>query len=201
MTIKSAEFIRSVSDISGYLEECGTNDVPEIAVSGRSNVGKSSFINMLTGRKRLAKTSSSPGRTRMLNLFDVNGGEFVLVDMPGYGYARASKSEIERFSRLTDRYFETTKKLAHTFALVDIRHDPSALDVQMISYLYETGRPFTIVATKADKLSRAQQDRALMRIAGALKVGKGNVVAVSSETEQGKNDVLLRIEQALENRR
>ncbi len=199
MTIKNAEFIKSISAISGYLAECDNYDCREIAVSGRSNVGKSSFINMLTGRKKLAKTSSTPGRTRMLNLFNINNGQFVLVDMPGYGFARASKEEIEKFSRLTDRYYNTTKKLAHVFALVDIRHEPTKQDVQMISFLFALGIPFTIVATKADKLSRAQQDRALLMIATALKVGKGNVIAVSSQTEQGKEEVLARIEQVLEN--
>lgn len=194
--IKNAVFMRSIADIPTYERESAGYDLPEICVAGRSNVGKSSFINMLTNRKKLAKTSATPGRTRLINLFDIDG-RFVLVDLPGYGYARASKEDISKWSKLTDGYFGATKKLAHTFALVDIRHEPSALDKQMISYLYNIGRAFTIVATKADKLSRAQADRNRRMIANTLKVGADNVILTSSETGAGREEVLSRIEQVL----
>lgn len=191
-------FIKSIADLSVYERESKAYECPEICVAGRSNVGKSSFINMLTCRKKLAKTSATPGRTRLLNLFDINGGRFVLVDLPGYGYARASKSEIEKWSRLTDGYFRVTEKLVHTLALVDIRHEPSEADRQMISYLYDTGKPFTVIATKADKLSRAQADRAKRAIATALRIGADNVIAISALTGAGREEITARINAVLE---
>ena len=191
-------FIKSIADLSVYERESKAYECPEICVAGRSNVGKSSFINMLTCRKKLAKTSATPGRTRLLNLFDINGGRFVLVDLPGYGYARASKSEIKKWSRLTDGYFRVTEKLVHTLALVDIRHEPSEADRQMISYLYDTGKPFTVIATKADKLSRAQADRAKRAIATALRIGADNVIAISALTGAGREEITARINAVLE---
>lgn len=191
-------FIKSIADLSVYERESKAYECPEICVAGRSNVGKSSFINMLTCRKKLAKTSATPGRTRLLNLFDIDGGRFVLVDLPGYGYARASKSEIEKWSRLTDGYFRMTEKLVHTLALVDIRHEPSEADRQMISYLYDTGKPFTVIATKADKLSRAQADRAKRAIATALRIGADNVIAISALTGAGREEITARINAVLE---
>ena len=191
-------FIKSIADLSVYERESKAYECPEICVAGRSNVGKSSFINMLTCRKKLAKTSATPGRTRLLNLFDIDGGRFVLVDLPGYGYARASKSEIEKWSRLTDGYFRVTEKLVHTLALVDIRHEPSEADRQMISYLYDMGKPFTVIATKADKLSRAQADRAKRAIATALRIGADNVIAISALTGAGREEITARINAVLE---
>lgn len=191
-------FIKSIADLSVYERESKAYECPEICVAGRSNVGKSSFINMLTCRRKLAKTSATPGRTRLLNLFDIDGGRFVLVDLPGYGYARASKSEIEKWSRLTDGYFRVTEKLVHTLALVDIRHEPSEADRQMISYLYDTGKPFTVIATKADKLSRAQADRAKRAIATALRIGADNVIAISALTGAGREEITARINAVLE---
>lgn len=194
--IKNATFIKSFADLKTYKAESEKFTCPEICVAGRSNVGKSSFINMLTNRKKLAKTSSTPGRTRLLNTFDIDG-KFVLVDLPGYGYAKASKSEIEKWSKLTNGYFETTTTLAHTLALVDIRHEPTALDKQMIGYLYANGLPFTVIATKADKLSRAGQSKARRAIATALKIGSSNVILTSADTGQGREEVIARIEQVL----
>ncbi len=191
-------FIKSIADLATYEKESANYVCPEICVAGRSNVGKSSFINMLTCRKKLAKTSATPGRTRLLNLFDIDGGRFVLVDLPGYGYAKASKSEIEKWSRLTDGYFRATQKLIHTLALVDIRHEPSEADKQMINYLYETGKPFTVVATKADKLSRAQADRAKRAVASALRIGADNVIATSALSGAGREEITDRINAMLD---
>lgn len=191
-------FIKSIADLSVYERESKNYSCPEICVAGRSNVGKSSFINMLTCRKKLAKTSSTPGRTRLLNLFDIDSGRFVLVDLPGYGYAKAPKSEIEKWNRLTDGYFRTTEKLIHTLALVDIRHEPNEADKQMINYLYETGRPFTVIATKADKLSRAQADRARRAVASALRIGADNVIATSALSGVGREEVTARINAVIE---
>lgn len=194
--IKNATFIKSIADIATYNKNKETYDMPEICVAGRSNVGKSSFINMITGRRKLAKTSATPGRTRLLNLFNIDD-RFMLVDLPGYGYAKAAKSEIEKWSSLTDGYFQATDKLVHTFALVDIRHEPSTLDKQMIAYLYTAGKPFSIIATKGDKLSRAQRDKAKRLIATTLKVGVDNIIVTSSESGLGKEEVYNRIEQIL----
>lgn len=196
--IKNAKFIKSVADLDTYLTESESYSCPEICVAGRSNVGKSSFINMLTGRRKLAKTSSTPGRTRLLNLFDIDDGRFILVDLPGYGYAKASKSAIDKWSQLTDGYFGVTQTLAHTIALVDIRHEPTVLDKNMISYLYNAGRAFTVVATKADKLSRSAQFRARQTIATTLKIGADNIILTSAETGQGRDEVIARIEQIID---
>ncbi len=195
--INESKFIKSFADLGTYSIESAKYSCPEICVAGRSNVGKSSFINMLTGRRKLAKTSSTPGRTRLLNLFDIDNGRFVLVDLPGYGYAKASKSEIEKWSKLTDGYFTTTQSLVHTLALVDIRHEPTSLDKQMIAFLYASGKPFTVIATKADKLSRSGQANARRVIANALKIGVGNIIPTSAETGQGRDEVMARIEQII----
>ena len=190
-----AVFIKAIADLGAYEKESASLGLPEIAVAGRPNVGKSSFINMLACRKNLAKTSSTPGRTRLVNLFTFDG--FVLVDLPGYGYAKAPKSEIRRWSELTDGYFIRTVRLVHTLALVDIRHEPSELDKRMISYLYDAGRPFTVIATKADKLSRAACGRAKTVIASALKIGTDNIIVTSAASGQGRDAVLARIRDVL----
>lgn len=191
----TAKFIKSIADLGVYEKESELLGMPEIAVAGRSNVGKSSFINMLAGRKNLAKTSSTPGRTRLLNLFSF--GDFILVDLPGYGYAKAPKTEIRKWSMLTDGYFGRTTHLVHTLALVDIRHEPSDLDKRMISYLYENGRPFTVIATKADKLSRAAAGRAKAVIASSLRIGQDNVIVTSASDGKGRDEVFSRIRKVL----
>lgn len=197
MKIDYANFIKSVADIKSYIEGSESLDKPEICVAGRSNVGKSSLINMLCGQKKLAKTSQTPGRTRLLNLFDISGA-FTLVDLPGYGYAKAPKSEIEKWSKLTDGYFGATTRLAHTLCLVDIRHEPGELDKQMVNYLYQSRLPFTIVATKADKISRAQQYNMKKKLAAALLVGADNIILTSSDTGQGRDELLSCLGQVLE---
>ncbi|MCL2062000.1 MAG: ribosome biogenesis GTP-binding protein YihA/YsxC [Firmicutes bacterium] len=197
--IKSASFITSIADMTAYQAAAANLPAPEICVTGRSNVGKSSFINLLANQKKLAKTSQTPGRTRLLNLFDFNAGLFTLVDLPGYGYAAASKSEIERFSKLTESYFDTTQKLAHAFALVDIRHAPTQQDKQMVQYLYTKGISFTVIATKADKISKSQLPKHLQTLASGLSLGKDNILAVSAQTAFGKDAVLARLQQILHN--
>ena len=162
MEITKAEFKTSV----------GSNNFPEglteIAVVGRSNVGKSSLINFLTNHGKLARTSKEPGRTRLINYFSINDGQFYLVDLPGYGYARVSDAEKEKWATLIESYLLESTGLKHVFVLVDIRHDPTALDKQMINYLYHYNVPFSIIATKADKLSRAETARQRKAIADAL---------------------------------
>lgn len=190
LKITKAEFIISAADKEQFVN----NGKPVIAVCGKSNVGKSSFINMLAGRKKLAKVSKEPGRTRLVNYFDF--GEFVLADLPGYGFARVSKEEKAKWAKLLDSFFGQ-KCASHIFALCDIRHDPTADDRQMISYLYYNVIPFTVIATKSDKLSKAAAARSVQNIASVYKCGAGNIIAVSSETRAGLDNVLERLEQIL----
>ena len=191
MIIKEAKFITSAANERGFL----TDVRPTIAVCGRSNVGKSSFINLLAGRKKLARTSAEPGRTRLVNYFDF--GAFILADLPGYGFARVSKAEKDRWAALLDSFFSDPGRISHAFALVDIRHDPTADDKTMISFLYAGRIPFTIVATKADKLPKTRVKEHVRAIASEFKTGEGNVVAFSSETGRGKEDVLSLLDRIL----
>ena len=185
----TAKFITSVNSADRFY----VTDKPTVAISGKSNVGKSSLINMLGSNKKLAKTSDTPGRTRLINYFDF--GEFVLADLPGYGYAKVSKEEKERWGRLMDEFF-ATQKLALVVSLVDIRHLPTADDTAMVGYLYHYALPFILVATKADKLSRANVKPQLNKIAAALKVGIGDIIASSAETGAGKQEIFSAIEKA-----
>lgn len=147
MKIKSAEFVLSNSDVA----KCPKNNIPEYAFIGRSNVGKSSLINMLTSRKSLAKTSGRPGKTQLINHFLINE-EWYLVDLPGYGYARVSKSAKKTFQKFITQYFALREQLVTGFVLVDIRHKPQPIDLEFMQWLGENGIPFSIIFTKADKL-------------------------------------------------
>lgn len=153
MKIDSAEFVISNSDVT----KCPKEPLPEYAFIGRSNVGKSSLINMLTGRNSLAKTSGKPGKTQLINHFKINGNWF-LVDLPGYGYARVSKKTKETFQKFITDYFERREQLVCAFVLVDIRLEAQKIDLEFINYLGETEVPFCIVFTKADKISRGKVD-------------------------------------------
>lgn len=183
MIIKEATFLTSAADKKGFLR----TEKPVIAVCGKSNVGKSTFINMLANRNKLARTSAEPGRTRLVNYFDF--GKFVLADLPGYGYARVSHAEKLKWARLLDDFF-AEGGIAHVFALADIRHDPTADDLTMINFLYATQTPFTVIATKADKLAKTRVKEAVRRVAAAFKTGEGNVIAVSGQTRRGREEVL-----------
>ncbi|MGN0818572.1 MAG: ribosome biogenesis GTP-binding protein YihA/YsxC [Candidatus Coproplasma sp.] len=189
--ITKAEFITSAASKSQFIQI----DKPIIAVCGKSNVGKSSFINMLANRKKLARVSQEPGRTRLINYFDF--GEFILADLPGYGYARVSKAEKAKWARLLDDFFAEKDKIAHVFSLCDIRHDPTDDDRTMVEYLYYHIIPFTVVATKADKLSKAQVKKNTSAIAAVYKCGSGDVLATSAQTRQGLDEVLEIIERVL----
>jgi len=147
MKIKSAEFVVSNSDV----EKCPKSRLPEYAFIGRSNVGKSSLINMLTSRKSLAKTSGRPGKTQLINHFLINKN-WHLVDLPGYGYARVSKSSKKVFQKFITQYFGFREQLVTAFVLVDIRHKPQPVDLEFMRWLGERGVPFSIIFTKADKL-------------------------------------------------
>lgn len=147
MQIKTAEFIVSNQEVF----KCPNNQIPEYAFIGRSNVGKSSLINMLTNQKRLAKTSGRPGKTQLINHFLINK-EWFLVDLPGYGYARVSKSTKKIFQKFITTYFKERKQLVSAFVLVDIRHEPQSIDLAFMRWLGEHEIPFSIIFTKADKL-------------------------------------------------
>ena len=147
MKIKSAEFVVSNSDVA----KCPKNNIPEYAFIGRSNVGKSSLINMLTNRKSLAKTSGRPGKTQLINHFIINDSWY-LVDLPGYGYARVSKTAKKTFQKFITQYFEYREQLVTAFVLVDIRHKPQPIDLEFMQWLGENSIPFSIIFTKADKL-------------------------------------------------
>ena len=151
MVIKSAEFVISNSQVS----KCPTTGLPEYAFIGRSNVGKSSLINMLTGRKGLAMTSQKPGKTQLINHFIINDAWY-LVDLPGYGYARLSKDGREKLKKMIEDYTLERKELICLFVLVDVRHDPQKIDLEFIEWLGEEGVPFALVFTKADKLTKGK---------------------------------------------
>jgi GTP-binding protein len=147
MQIKSAEFVVSNQEVA----KCPNTNIPEYAFIGRSNVGKSSLINMLTSRKNLAKTSGRPGKTQLINHFIINKN-WHLVDLPGYGYARVSKSSKKVFQKFITDYFNKRKQLVSAFVLVDIRHEPQPIDLEFMQWLGESMIPFSIIFTKADKL-------------------------------------------------
>ena len=192
MKIKNATFITSAARKEQFI----TPDKQMIAVCGKSNVGKSSFINMLANQKKLAKTSSEPGRTRLVNYFDF--GEFILADLPGYGFARVSKGEKEKWAKTLDSFFKDKARIAHVFMLVDSRHDPTADDVQMIEFLHYHTLPFTVTLTKADKLSKMKLKEHLKAIAADLYLAPANMLATSSETGYGKADVLRKLREIVD---
>ena len=194
MQIKSARFLKSESGVTKNYSGFG---VPEIAVVGKSNVGKSSIINMLANQKKLAKASSTPGRTRLVNYFMFND-KFVLVDLPGYGFAKASKSEQSSWESMITGYFAETNFLAGIIMLVDIRHKPSQNDIDMLNYLYAYNIPVVIVATKQDKVKKSEMASKVMDISSTLKVAKENIIMTSSETRFGKVKVLAKIEQFID---
>jgi len=154
MKIKSAEFVISNSDVA----KCPYTNIPEYAFIGRSNVGKSSLINMLTNRKSLAKTSGKPGKTQLINHFIINDN-WHLVDLPGYGYARVSKSAKKTFQKFITDYFKQRKQLVSAFVLIDVRHEPQTIDLEFMHWMGEQQIPFSIIFTKADKLKPKSIER------------------------------------------
>lgn len=199
MRITEAKFVASFADVKSYLAKTGGAGVPEFCFVGRSNVGKSTLINMLTSRRDLARTSSTPGRTRLINLFELNGGQFRFTDLPGYGFALASKTEKAAWDGLMDGYLRGSKSLIHAFVLLDIRREPSDLDIRMTKYFYVYGIPFTAVATKCDKISRAQADRSVRLISSALSLGKDDII-LTDRSGTGRDKLLERIDCVLSSR-
>ncbi|MEP3839100.1 MAG: ribosome biogenesis GTP-binding protein YihA/YsxC [Algibacter sp.] len=197
MKIKSAEFVMSNSDVA----KCPKSRLPEYAFIGRSNVGKSSLINMLTSRKSLAKTSGRPGKTQLINHFLINNN-WHLVDLPGYGYARVSKSSKKIFQKFITQYFGLREQLVTAFVLVDIRHTPQPIDLEFMQWLGENGIPFSIIFTKADKL----RPQAIEKHVNDYKTilletweEVPNYFITSSSKDIGKDDVLGYIDGLNEN--
>ena len=192
MRIKRAEFITSLT--GG--QHIPDGELPQIAVVGKSNVGKSSLINCLCNQNKLARVSGEPGKTRLINLYRINDA-FYLVDLPGYGYARVSRGMQEDWGRMMDSYFAGTQSLLHILHLVDMRHEPGANDVQMQAWIQHNGVPCTVVATKCDKLSRAQQQKAALVLCRTLGVQPWNVQPFSSVTRAGREELLARVGKVL----
>ncbi len=168
--------------------------VPEIAFVGRSNVGKSSLINCLTNRTKLARTSSSPGKTATINFYDIEG-RFRLVDLPGYGYAKVSKSEQERWAKMIDTYLSDRYNLVQVIQLVDARHKPTRDDIMMINWIRNFGYTPIVVATKLDKLKKSQIESNLTEIYNTLSLDESSVLfPFSSESRYGKDEILSFIE-------
>lgn len=194
MKINTAEFVISNSDVS----KCPAERLPEYAFIGRSNVGKSSLINMLTNHKNLAKTSGKPGKTQLINHFKINSNWF-LVDLPGYGYARVSKKTKEVFQKFITDYFEKREQLVCAFVLIDIRHEAQKIDLEFLTYLGETEVPFCIIFTKADKISRGRAEQHVAAYRKALLANNWEEMPqyfiTSSEDGTGRDALLAYIDE------
>ena len=196
MLIKSAEYTIS----SARVEQCPAGTLPEFAFIGRSNVGKSSLINMLTGREHLAKTSATPGKTVLINHFLINGAWYV-VDLPGYGYAKRSMQQREELERMIKGYILRREQMMNLFLLIDARHEPQRIDLEFIEWLGENGIPFSIVFTKADKLSRGKLSGNITHYLSELSKQWEELpphFITSSETRQGQQELLNYIDEILE---
>lgn len=193
MLIKTAEFVKS----SGKWQECPEATIPEYAFIGRSNVGKSSLINAMMNHKDLAKTSQTPGKTQLINHFHINE-EWYLTDLPGYGYARVSKSTRKDFEKLITNYILNRKNLVNLFVLVDVRHTPQKIDLEFMQWCGESGIPFSIVFTKADKLKPGGAQRNVDTYeTELLKTWEEapQMYITSAEKKQGGDEILKYIEQ------
>ncbi len=190
MIIKSA----ALETVCGITSTLPDNTFMEIAFAGKSNVGKSSLINALMNRKSLARTSSQPGKTQTINFYNVNN-EIYFVDLPGYGYAKVSEEIKAKWGKMIERYLKKSKQLKAVFLLIDIRHEPSANDKQMYSWILANGFHPIIIATKADKISRNQLQKHVKMVKDGLKVEKGTVVIpFSAQTKQGRDEIYEVIE-------
>lgn len=189
MTIKKSKFVQSLSAFKSFPGQ----GLPEIAMVGKSNVGKSSLINSMTNNSKLARTSAEPGKTRLVNLYLINEA-FFLVDLPGYGFARAPKQEKDKWAAMIEGYLKGSEHLKRVFQLVDIRHEPTEDDQLMVEYLRHYDLPFTVVATKADKLSKAQRGKSIPAICRKLAVQPWEVMVYSSRDGTGKDKLLELIE-------
>lgn len=190
MIVKNAKFVISIGKLN-QLKDFGKD---EIAFVGRSNVGKSSLINYLCNIKGLAKTGATPGKTRLINYFEINN-QFYFVDLPGYGFAKGNKSEQMAWKSLIEGYLGATKRLKLVCLLIDIRRDLNDDDKQMINYLYYYNIPTIIIVTKADKIAKTKVKVEIDRIARQAKLGVENILACSVNAKIGREDILNRLDQ------
>jgi len=193
MVIKNAE----LETVCGVTSKLPNNEGLEIAFAGKSNVGKSSLINGLLNRKALARTSSQPGKTQTINFYKIND-TFYFVDLPGYGYAKVSATEREKWGKMIERYLNTSDKLVLVFLLIDIRHEPSANDKMMYDWILHSGFTPVIIATKADKIKRSQLQKNLKIIRTKLEMKKEDLICpFSALSKQGKDEIWDYIESLL----
>ncbi len=179
----------SLETVCGITSKLPDNAFPEIAFAGKSNVGKSSLINALMNRKSLARTSAQPGKTQTINFYNVNG-ELYFVDLPGYGYAKASESVKAEWGKMIERYLHQSKQLRAVFLLVDIRHAPGANDREMYQWILHQGYKPIIIATKLDKINRSQIQKQVKLLKDGLQVEKGTtVIPFSAQTKQGREEI------------
>jgi len=189
LIIRRARFVTSLDGLRPFEGQ----GLPEVALAGKSNVGKSSMINRVTGNGKLARTSSEPGKTRLINLYEINAA-LMLADLPGYGFARAPQEEKKKWGRMIEGFLAGSPNLKHVLQLVDIRHEPTQDDQTMIGYLRHYGLTFTVIATKADKLSRSAAGRNLQAICRALVVQPWEVIPFSAEDGTGRDRILELLE-------
>ena len=179
----------ALETVCGVTSKLPDNKFPEVAFAGKSNVGKSSLINALMQRKALARTSAQPGKTQTINFYNVND-EIYFVDLPGYGYAKVSQTEKEKWGKMIEKYLHTSKQLKAVFLLIDIRHDPSANDVNMYEWMKFQGFAPIVIATKADKINRSQLPKQLKVVRTGLKMDKdGILIPFSAETKAGRDEI------------
>jgi GTP-binding protein len=193
LVIRKLEFIGGMAAVDGWRPE---TTLPEIAVAGRSNVGKSSLLNRLVGRKKLARVSRTPGRTREINFFSVNDA-FILADLPGYGYARVSRERKAEWRPLLERYIGKTPQLTGVVQLLDMRREPSEDDVSMLDLLAEMGMPTIVVLTKSDKLSRRAAAERADSIARSLLLDPEQTIPFSAVTGEGRDELASAIVSAI----
>lgn len=193
LVIRSLDFIGGMASAGGWRPDAG---LPEIAFAGRSNVGKSSLLNRLVHRKKFARVSNTPGRTREINFFKVND-QFVLVDLPGYGYARVSKERRAEWQPLIESYLQGSRDLRGIVELIDVRHDPTDDDRRMLGFLADLGVPTIVVLTKIDKLTPAQRAARLTALASDLGLDDDQLIPFSAVTGEGRNELAEAVEALL----
>lgn len=194
MLIKNPRFEISVMNKSQYPK----NNLPEIVLAGKSNVGKSSFVNSMTGRKSLARTSSAPGKTRQLNFYNIDD-KFYFVDLPGYGYSEMSKAEQVKVGASTESYLKNRKNINLIILLIDIRHKPSENDIMMLDFIKHTGKHYIVITSKADKIAKTKVASYVADIAQILDVPEDLIFAFSSETKLNIDTIWEVIEESLYN--
>lgn len=193
MKIKSVD----LEIVCGVTSKLPDNSLPEVAFAGKSNVGKSSLINALMMRKSYARTSAQPGKTQTINFYNINK-ELYFVDLPGYGYAKASKTEVEKWGKMIERYLTTSKQLKCIFLLIDIRHEPGANDKMMYDWIVSNGYTPVIIATKLDKIKRSQIAKQLKLVRDTLCAKESVIIPFSATSKQGREEIYEIIDKILE---